>query len=287
MRRLLLPAGLVLSSLLGCAMAHNYRDPTGPRFDGAYAPRADSGRADSSLTQARPGATGRIRVVTYNIKVGLRVDSAIVALRTYAPLRAPDLFLAQELDSAAVETLARALQLNYVYYPASLYPGTGRDLGNAVLTPWPIEAARKLPLPHASRVIGQGRAAVAARVRIAGRPVRVYSVHLGSPIGIGPEDREAQARVVLADALRSPDPVVIGGDFNSRGVGWIFVEGGFTWATGEVGRTMGPFSFDHVFARGFNPSAARRAGVVREADQASDHFPVWAEFTFALSPGAN
>jgi endonuclease/exonuclease/phosphatase family metal-dependent hydrolase len=43
-----------------------------------------------------------------------------------------------------------------------------------------------------------------------------------------------------------------------------------------VGHTAGPFSFDHVVARGLTPAGDPAAGVVREAKQASDHRPVWA-----------
>jgi len=85
------------------------------------------------------------------------------------------------MDAPNVEAVARALGLNYVYFPAARHPETGRDFGNAVLSPWPIEEGWKLFLPHPSRLVGLVRAAACARVRIGRRAVRVYSVHLGRP----------------------------------------------------------------------------------------------------------
>ena len=139
-----------------------------------------------------------------------------------------------------------------------------------------IEESWKVPLPHLTRVLHRSRAAVAARVHIDGRAVRVYSVHFGSPWGMGGGGRRDQARPVLAAALASTDPVVIAGAFNSKGVSRVFESAGFLWITRDVGRTVGPFSFDHIVARGLRPAGRILAGVVREAKEASDHHPVWA-----------
>ena len=207
---------------------------------------------------------------------------AIAALRDHPELREADLVMLQEMDAPSVEAVAAALRLNYAYFPASRHPGTGRDVGNAVLTPWPIEEEWKLPLPHRSLILGQGRAAVGARVRIGPRAVRVYSVHFGSPLGISGSQRRAQARALLADARSSPDPVVIAGDLNSHGLGGAFVAAGFRWPTKDVGGTRGSFSFDHVFARGLGEGETT-AGVARDVE-ASDHRPVWTVLPFAPAP---
>jgi endonuclease/exonuclease/phosphatase family metal-dependent hydrolase len=215
--------------------------------------------------------------VSYNVEYALRVRKAINDLRAYPPLRDPDILLLQEMDGPGVDAVARALGLNYVYFPASITPKTGHDFGNAVLSPWPLRRDWKVLLPHPSRIIHQGRAAVAVQVDVGGRPVLVYSVHFGSPLGLSGGNRADQAAAVLADARERPDLILIGGDLNSHGIGRRFVAAGYAWATENVGGTRGHFSFDHVFARGLVPSAA---GVVREAHEASDHHPVWAVFAF-------
>jgi endonuclease/exonuclease/phosphatase family metal-dependent hydrolase len=269
MARLALAAASCLFGL-GCATAHNYLGRNEPRYAGGHAP---------AQGRAMPSA---LRIVTFNIEYAKRMPPAIRALREHPALRDADLVLLQEMDAASVEAVAGAAGLNYVYYPGSRHPGTGRDLGNAVLTPWPIEEDWKVLLPHTSRILRQGRAAVGARVRIGGRAIRVYSVHFGSPLGISGGQRRAQAEAVLADAGQGADPVVIGGDLNSEGLGKAFVAEGFQWPTKHVGGSRGSYSFDHVFARGLGPGEAR-AGVARDV-AASDHRPVWALLAFAPAP---
>jgi endonuclease/exonuclease/phosphatase family metal-dependent hydrolase len=259
---------VALSVLLGagCKTAQNYLDPAGPVYRGGSA-------------TVSPGDPD-IRVVTFNIAYGVQVDRAIAALTSHPALKGADLVALQEMDAPGVEATARALHMNYVYYPISLNPKYGRDFGNAVLSPWPIEDTRKVLLPHTSRILKQGRAAVAARVRIADRVFQVYSVHLGAPLGTSPGNRGRQAEVVLADARSFEGPVIVAGDFNSHGIGDRFVAAGFAWPTQRVGNSVRGFSFDHVFVRGL-PVAGTEAGVAREVKDASDHRPVWAELKLA------
>jgi endonuclease/exonuclease/phosphatase family metal-dependent hydrolase len=165
--------------------------------------------------------------------------------------------------------------MNSIFYPASREAKGGRDWGNAILSPWPIEDTHKLLLPHHSRVVGRARTATTARVRLPAGPVRVYSVHLGAPFGTSPGGRRDQASVILADAERSPDPVVVAGDLNSHGLGRLFEEHGYCWPTKHVGPSVRGFSYDHVFARGLC-SPPLVAGVARDVKEASDHRPVWA-----------
>lgn len=248
-----------------CATARNYVDPTGPRYTGDHGPEPPAGP---------PGAP--IRIVTFNIEYGRRTEQAIDALMRYGPLRSPDVLCLQEMDSEGVDRMARALGLNYVYYPGNRDGKTARDFGNAVLTRWPIERSWKVLLPHDSRILHRARAAVAARMTTESGPLTVYSVHLGSPIGISGGQRKQQAQAVLEDLETRTGPAVIAGDFNSKGVGEVFVAAGLDWPTRDIGGTRGSHSFDHVFARGFLASHVGDAGVVREAREASDHRPVWA-----------
>ena len=256
---------LVCVLALGCATAHNYTDPEGPRYTG-----------DFGVTPVGWAANRAVRVVTFNIEYAVEADRAVDSLLASPPLRNPDILFLQEMDAPATERVARKLRMNFVYYPASVHPKTKRDFGNAVLSPWPIEESWKVILPHPSRIVKQGRAAVAARVRVAGKPIHVYSVHLGSPIGISGGSRKDQARNVVKDASRLEGPVIVAGDFNSKGVGKIFAEAGYTWITENVGATTKGFSFDHVFARALSPAGAPACGVEKGFEKISDHRPVWA-----------
>jgi endonuclease/exonuclease/phosphatase family metal-dependent hydrolase len=256
----------------GCKTAQNYLDPAGPVYRG-------------SSGVVSPGDPD-LRIVTFNIAYALEVDRAIDAFTHHPALRDADVVVLQEMDAPGTEKIARALGMSYVYYPVSLNPKYGRDFGNAILSPWPIEESRKILLPHKSRILQQGRAAVAARVRVADRVFQVYCVHLGSPFGASPGDRRRQAAVVLADARQVTDPVIVAGDFNSHGIGDRFLAEGFDWPTRDVGNSVRGFSFDHIFVRGLKTTAVE-AGVAREVKDASDHRPVWAELVASEASSAS
>ena len=262
-RRLLRDAAALLAVLAsGCAAALNYPDPAGPRFAGSF-------------TDAAPAEA--LRVVTYNVKFGRRMPAAIALLASDFRLRGADILALQEVDEEDAACVARELALNYVYYPAAVHPADGRNFGNAVLSPWPIEEDAKLVLPHRHRFRGMVRIAVAATLRIRGMPVRAYSVHLETPAGLGPGARRDQARAVLDDAA-GYERVIVAGDFNSAAVGRdVFLPAGYVWATRGIGPTVSRFSWDHVFARGLRPApGCLAAGAVANDFEASDHKPVWA-----------
>jgi endonuclease/exonuclease/phosphatase family metal-dependent hydrolase len=263
-----------LAALLALAAAacgspvRNYTDPDGPVYRTSFATHGPRATPDT------------LRVVTFNIEHARRIERAIEVLSQAPSLRDPDLLLLQEMDAGGTERIARALRLESAYIPASVHTRFGRDFGNAVLSRWPIADVRKLLLPHESRGLRQRRTATVATVQVGSRRVRVYSVHLETTFRLGQKARGAQARAVLADAERSPDPVVIAGDLNSRELGALFEARGYAWLTRDVEDTIGWFAFDHVFARGLAPAGTRSAAAEDERG-ASDHKPVWALLRFA------
>jgi endonuclease/exonuclease/phosphatase family metal-dependent hydrolase len=241
-----------------CAPALNYIEPQGPRYVG--------GRGE--VVDPEPS----LRIVSFNIAYARGVEQALGCFRD-PPLRGADVLLLQEMHAKAVEAMADALLMGFVYYPSSVRPGEN-DMGTAILSPWPIEATEKLILPHTTRVVRRSRAATIATVRIDGTPVRVYSLHLGSPIGLSGGKRGDQAQAVIEHARGWDGPVIVGGDLNSKSVGKRFEAAGYRWLTKSVGKTVGPFSFDHVYVRGL-PNTSE-AGAARTCRGASDHSPVWA-----------
>lgn len=106
--------------------------------------------------------------------------------------------------------------------------------------------------------------------------VHAYGIHLESPAGLWGGDRRDQARTILADAARSEGSAIVAGDFNSRGEASEIARGPFLWATRDVGHTAGPFSFDHILARGLCSAGTVAAGKVKHDGDASDPDPVWA-----------
>ena len=144
---------LVLGTILvpGCASTpHNYLDPQAPLFDGSY-----------GIT---PSPGPELRVVTFNVEFGLRVDQAIEALQSHPGLRGPDVLLLQEMDHPGVDTVAKTLSLNYAYCPSSVHPGTERDAvgpGERSLAPDGSDGVRSFDRLSTERLPLQGRRGVA------------------------------------------------------------------------------------------------------------------------------
>jgi endonuclease/exonuclease/phosphatase family metal-dependent hydrolase len=253
-------------ALASCAPTVNLLHPTSPKFEGAFAP-PPAGHTNASLT--------RLRVVSFNIKLADRIDTAIEVLRS-EPLGEADIISLQEMDESGTERIARELKLNYVYYPGSIHPVRHRYFGPAILSRWPIEKGWKLTLPYEAPIRRQRRNATAAVVNVGGTRIWVYAVHLETQLRASEHTRQLQAAAILADAESASGPVVVAGDFNSWGIGRYFEQQGFAWPTKDVGKTITIFSWDHIFVRGPSVSDSVTAGKVRDVRGASDHRPVWA-----------
>jgi endonuclease/exonuclease/phosphatase family metal-dependent hydrolase len=268
--RRLLPL-MVLAALTACAAAKvNYTDPAGPRFAGGVA--------------TSPEEETALRVASLNISMGSHLPEVIALLQSSSELELADLVLLQEVDSVSVRTIADALEMAWVYYPATLHPKSQRDYGNAVLSRHPILADQKIPLPYLARGRRTARAAVAATVEVHGQPMRVYSLHLATVIGNTPSQRYEQLRTVLSDADRYP-AAIIGGDFNDEAVPELALPHGFSWPTRNLPATNAFWTFDHILVKGLPRIRTASTGVVRDTLGASDHRPVWLEL--ALVPQAS
>jgi endonuclease/exonuclease/phosphatase family metal-dependent hydrolase len=203
------------------------------------------------------------------------VDSAIAVLESDPALRRADVLLLQEMNEKATGQIAEALGMWYVYYPAVFHFRTSRQLGNAVLSRWPIVEDRKIVLPHVSRFVRTQRTATGATIRVADVLVRVYSTHLGTMGDLAPAARRDQLRAILNDAARY-QRVVIGGDMNDAGVGQIAREKGYAWPTEHGPATTRLGRLDHIFIKGLDSPDSAAAGTVLDVGGASDHLPVWA-----------
>jgi endonuclease/exonuclease/phosphatase family metal-dependent hydrolase len=256
---------MLVAGLLGCPTGRNYDDPDGPRYAGGRAVATGPGYKNATT----------LRVVSFNIEYALRVDSAIAVLAGDPALRNPDVILLQEMDEKATRRVADTLGMSYVYYPSVFRFKTRRDLGNAILTRWPIVEDRKIVLPHLSRIVHSQRAATAATIRVGEALVRVYSLHLGTMAGLAPAARRDQLQAILTDARRYRR-VVIGGDLNDPGIGRIALDMGYTWPTQRGPSTTRVGRLDHILLKAFESPDSAAAGTVLDNRGASDHLPVWA-----------
>jgi endonuclease/exonuclease/phosphatase family metal-dependent hydrolase len=262
-----LSAALVALVLVagGCRTGYDYQSASGPRYAGVRVGAA----LDSCANPCR------LRVASFNSHFAQDVDGAIALFTSDPALRGADVILLQEMDAAGTQKLAKALEMSYVYYPAIFHRRTRRDVGNAVLSPWPIVEDSKLVLPHPSRYAATHRIATSATLRIGASRVRVYSTHLGTIADIGARERQDQLRFIIADAAKH-EFVVIGGDLNDGSVGLIVQQAGYTWPTQHGPRTHRLGRWDHVFLKGMESPDTAASGTVVDSRGVSDHRPVWA-----------
>jgi endonuclease/exonuclease/phosphatase family metal-dependent hydrolase len=256
-------ATLILTS----RQIQNYDEPNQPLFEGSYASR-------------QPEFDGEIKVVTWNIKFSEEIEQAIKELMEVPELKGADILLLQEMDEEGVEAIARALEYNYVYFPASVHSRHGRNFGNAILSKWPLANPAKLMLPHENPQNGQRRIATRAETTIGDEKLLVYSVHTETAV-LGGEKRYEQVQAIVDDISDDPTHVLVGGDFNTLTDGEIaelegqFVPAGLIRGSAGADPTVEKggvdFSLDHIFTKG-GPVIGN--GVWTESD-ASDHSPVW------------
>ena len=252
-------------ALSGCATGFNYAAADGPVRTGDLP-------GDPPVAEWRQA----LRVVSFNVEYGRRVDEAAEVLATDPDLRGADVVLLQEMDGDGVQRLARALGMAFVYHPATRRGEPRSDFGNAVLSRWPIESTEKLILPHRSILGGTIRTATVATIRVGSTPVRVYSVHLATPVNQSWRDRADQMRAVLSDARTHPH-VILGGDLNSTGAADLAADRGYLWPTEDGPKTVFFGRVDHILMKGFDPpSTGVVAGTAEIPEGISDHRPVWA-----------
>ena len=262
---------LALACAAGCATARNYSDPSGPVLVGSVV--------------SPPRASAELRVVSFNIQFARHVDRAIDLLTRPGPLKDADVLVLQEMDAPGTESLARALRMNHVYVPSAVHPQSHRDFGVAILSPWPLEDARKLLLPHRHRLRKMNKSAAAATVRAPIGAIRVVAVHLETVFGGSGRVRRDQARAVAAAEAAWTGPLVIAGDFNGTEAAHELVQIGFTWLTRDVHDTAGPFDLDHIVVRGLCANRVPPAAKAPDPTKASDHLPVWTTVVPCASSG--
>ena len=194
---------------------------------GAQAPPAVPGPAT--------GKTIRLKVMTYNIKVGAGGDKTKTRPADLEPVakvieaEKPDLVGLQEVDrlrkrSGGVDQpawLAKRLGMQVVYEVAIRWDPNppGRDeYGIAVLSRFPIRSSERHPLFKPGLRAGQPpglaeqRILQSATVVAEGIPIRFLNTHLG----LTADQRREQVRQIAEAAAGGTGPLILTGDFNAR-----------------------------------------------------------------------
>jgi len=262
----------ILWALTACRTMTNFTEPEGPLFTGVYADTPSE-------------VPDEIKVITWNIKFSEKIDTAIAELREAVELQNADIILLQEMDETGVDAIARALQYNYAYFPASVHSHHNRNFGNAILSKWSLSDPVKLQLPHENPKNKQRRIATRAVAAMGDTQIPVYSVHTETGWLSEPK-RIEQLDTLTADIGENSPLVIIGGDFNTltgnsvKGVTERFEQANLERVSAGAEPTFSStglnFTSDHIFTKGMT---AIKNGVWSDT-QASDHFPVWVTLKF-------
>ena len=267
MHRIPIRCAFFLLLCLGCRPGLNYRDPGSPRYSG------------TARVLDTPSRSDTLRIVSFNIEYAKEMRRAAGVVRTAAALRDADIILLQEMTARATKFLADSLHMRFVYYPAIYNRIKRQDIGNAILSRWPIADDAKVILPNRSRYAKTQRIATAATIKFGARSIRVYSTHLGTPADLGWDGRVAQLRGILDNASSYP-LVVIGGDMNSKDIGRIARESGYMWPTDTIPKSNEFGRLDHFFVRGLTMLSSAGTGTHRVPRSISDHSPIWIRLRF-------
>lgn len=222
-----------------------------------------------------------VRVVSWNIEHGRDIDRAAEDLLAIDELCDADLLLIQEVDGEAAHVLGELVGMQAAYLDSPRHRATGREFGNAVLSPWPITDVATIPMPFVATLGGHQRAALTATVDLDGDPLVAYSIHVETVL-LSLSRRSAQVAAVAAHASARPSAdVVIGGDFNTASSRSISV---FDRVMGDYGfdrlddgaeptfdRFGRSFRLDHLYGRGVE----RVSGGTAIDAGTSDHQPLW------------
>ena len=246
---------------------------------------------------AAPGGGGvRLRVMSYNIHVGIGMDKKLDLARVAKVIRecGCDLVGLQEVDRGVERTgrvdemreLARLTGMDYAFAHNLDYQGG--QYGVAVLSRFPI-----LAIDHrryANRRERERRGFIRVEVEVRGRRLNFVTTHLDYQWADGRLFETEQMLAALADVR---GPLVVTGDFNEepgggaygmmRGAGfadaWGRLPGGATYPADKPAKRI-----DYVFYRGLGGAAPGEEGAVADASVpdtlASDHRPVVALLRF-------
>jgi endonuclease/exonuclease/phosphatase family metal-dependent hydrolase len=272
------PLLLVILSCMGsCKAVQFYKETDHPFFSGAD---------NSPLTTQ----TDSLNVVTFNIKKAEKIELAVIELQHFEETRNVDVYLLQEMDEKGVETIAKAMHLNYLYIPIVYDSKDKKNIGNAILTRGTIEHPEKLILPHAKWQNQQRRDVTIGEVNIHQKKILVYSVHTET-FAMSKKKRMDQVDAIIEHArmqLPNYKYVLIGGDFNTmfpkdgQTVIEKFNGNGFDWSTAKVGSTARAMfglvqpRHDYLFTNGLE---LLHAGKI-DPSRSSDHYPVFSSFKY-------
>ena len=255
--------------------------------------------AGTESSRASPPGNG-LQIVSLNLAREENPDRILHDLKHAESLAGADVWLFQEAAERpesvrTMQDLARSLHLNYVFAPVDFLDGGKLASGLAILSRYPILEPRIIPLArHNMRFHTRCRIALTATIAAPTGTLHLYNVHLDTRITL--DERLSQILPVLEQANSQSGQVVVGGDFNSADVRWVwnlvplpyaqnhtktlqrsFLERGFASPLQGSGPTINalkfPLHLDWIFPRGLHSVSAGVTTI-----RFSDHKAVWVRF---------
>ena len=240
-----------------------------------------------------------MRICTWNIQLGLRLDAVLEAVSTQPDFTSLDLFALQEAsvhnDREDAAAIAEAMGPEFSHFQATAQMLRGRDQGNALIwrpgafEPTPPQVVA-LTRPGPSQIRRAERTLLRAippqrriAIRAESAAMRVYVVHLDV---MGFTHKLEQFGAVTSDMAARPQVplTLVAGDLNTFGVPrlqmWrriraLAKSAGLTELTRGVRRTHWTAQkLDAIYARS-EAVLKHRAWTLRV--RASDHLPVFVE----------
>jgi endonuclease/exonuclease/phosphatase family metal-dependent hydrolase len=231
----------------------------------------------------------RLRVMSYNIHVGVGMDKKLDLARVAEVIRRSraDIVGLQEVDRGVERTgrvdevreLARLTGMDYAFAHNLDYQGG--QYGVAVLSRFPI-----LAIDHRrymNRRERERRGFIRVEIEVNGRRINFVTTHLDYQFADGREFEAAQLLKALEDVR---GPLVVAGDFNeepARGAYDMMLKAGFkdSWTKGTAPGLTYPADkptkrIDYVFYRNLGDDV--RADAAVPDTLASDHRPVVVQF---------
>jgi len=252
---------------------------------GAVMPYSPAARIRAAL----PPLSKTLRVMTYNIHVGVGMDKKLDLPRVAGVINEqhPDLVGLQEVDRGVTRTqrideiveLAKLTRMDYAFAFNLHYQGG--QYGVAILSRFPIRATDHRLFQNTREV--ERRGFIRAEVLVDGRVLNFVTTHLDYQYDDGRLFETQQLLSALKDVR---GPLLVVGDFNDIPAGrayqlmryqfddaWIEsrgTEAGFSYPTDKPSKRI-----DYIFFRSTDRVRTKRAWIVDT--QASDHVPVVAD----------
>jgi len=252
---------------------------------GAVVFRAPGARTSSESH----AATQTLRVMTYNIHVGVGMDKKLDLARIAGVINAqhPDLVGLQEVDRGVARTqrideiaeIAKLTRMDYAFAFNLRYQGG--QYGVAILSRFPIMATDHRLYQNTREA--ERRGFIRAEVSVRGRLVNFVTTHLDYQYEDG---RLFEAQQLLSALKDLKNPLIVVGDFNDISAGQAYqlmryqfgdawtesrsADEGFSYPADKPAKRI-----DYIFFRSTDRVRTKRAWTVETL--ASDHVPVVAD----------